>query len=317
MYNEALNQLRRSLNRMGSQHILLNIKLTFNKGDSKTMNAYNRSFYMIITICFLTLLRISNVYTQSTQVIPLWDKSVSEDRDANQKEIIANERIKNVHQPTIEVISPNKEEISGAAVLICPGGAYDHVTINKEGYQVAKWLNTCGITGIVLKYRLNPETALKDARRAMCLIRSHAKDWNIDTNKVGIMGFSAGAHLAINLSTHYKIENGEATDEIDLISARPDFAILLYCGTRGIDVNSAVDSTTPPTFLIHASDDRTTLPANSIDYYLALFEAKVPAELHIYEKGGHGFGIGKKHGPISTWPDRCIEWLKIHGIVDY
>jgi acetyl esterase/lipase len=234
-------------------------------------------------------------------------------------------RITNVSKPTLTVFRPAKEKDAGAAVLIAPGGGYNILAWDLEGEEVAAWLNSIGVTGIVLKYRVPrrpgdakdqpPPGALQDAQRAIGLVRSKAKDWGIDPNRIGMLGFSAGGHLTAAASTHFARRTYEAVDEADKVSCRPDFAVLLYPGylaETGKDQlrgDLRVTKETPPTFLAHAGDDRVS-PENSVLYYLALKRAGVPAELHVYAAGGHGFGLRPGEQPVLTWPKRCEEWLR-------
>jgi acetyl esterase/lipase len=221
---------------------------------------------------------------------------------------------------------------SGAAVLICPGGGYVNLAMDHEGRQVAEWFNSFGVTAFVLKYRLGPRyrhpAMIEDARRAMRMIRSRAKEFGIDPARIGVMGFSAGGHLASTLSNHF--QEGE----------RPDFAILCYpvisFTTRYTHSGSMrfllgdppdpalvwelsnelrVSSQTPPTFLFHTNADTGVPPENSILYYLALRRAGVPAELHIYQEGRHGVGLAPKDPVLSTWPARLKDWLAVRGII--
>ena len=243
-------------------------------------------------------------------------------------------------KPNITVHLPDTDAATGAAVIVCPGGGYGKLTMASEGHDTAKWFAGHGVAGITLQYRLpnrpyNDHSApLADAHAAIRTVRENAEKWKIDPQRVGILGFSAGGHLASTAATHF--------DD----TTRPDFAVLIYPvismgrfghgGSRRnllgpnppqelIDHYSnekQVTAKTPQTFLAHADDDRGVVPENSIEFYLALRKARVPAELHIYERGGHGmrygrgYGIGAKpNGPASTWPDRCIAWMKARKII--
>ncbi|MDP4208716.1 MAG: alpha/beta hydrolase [Bacteroidota bacterium] len=254
-------------------------------------------------------------------------------------------RVSHVVNPDITVFLPAKDKANGTAVVICPGGGYTRLAIDHEGYQVAEWLNKQGVAGIVLKYRLPSDEIMKDktigplqdAQEAIRIVRRNAQAWNIDPRKVGIMGFSAGGHLASTLSTHY-------SDRVyivsDTVSARPDFSVLIYPvismkpeithgGSRqnllGKNPEAAlqdrfsnelqVNKNTPPAFLVHATDDGTVPVQNSINYLLALKTNGVSGELHIYEKGGHGFGLGRSKGTEITWPEAFKTWLKVHNLL--
>ncbi|MFZ0452190.1 MAG: alpha/beta hydrolase [Ignavibacteriaceae bacterium] len=253
-------------------------------------------------------------------------------------------RISKVKIPTLTIFTPPEGKANGTAVLICPGGGYLHLAYTKEGVDIAKWLNSLGITAFVLKYRLPSDSIMKDktigplmdAQKAMRIIRGNAEKWNINPDKIGVTGFSAGGHLASTLCTHYN----ERVYDSDTISAKPDFSILGYpvismeadithMGSREnllgknptkeelikFSNDKQVNKNTPPAFLFLAEDDNTVPIQNSINYFKALSKFKIPAELHIYEKGGHGFGLAKKSGTASDWPNACERWLREIGIL--
>lgn len=254
-------------------------------------------------------------------------------------------KIINVTTPTLEVYLPEKENANGTAVIVCPGGAYYGLAFNHEGKQVAKWLSSLGITVFVLHYRL-PNDALmndksiaplQDAQRAIRLVRQRAKEWNIDPLKIGVMGFSAGGHLASSVSVHY---NDEVYETTDTTSARPDFSILIYpvitmdeaatnTGSRYNLLGKApaekmvkyfsnelqVTKNTAPAFLVHSIDDGAVPVINSINYAMALKQNKVPCELHLYQTGGHGYGMGYSNNTESTWPRACENWMKMNGLL--
>ncbi|MEW5977003.1 MAG: alpha/beta hydrolase [Acidobacteriota bacterium] len=241
--------------------------------------------------------------------------------------------ITNVTKPTITVFQPKKEKNSGAAVLICPGGGYWNLAWDLEGEEVAAWLNTVGVTGVVLKYRVprrpgQPEPLpapgpLLDAQRALSLVRSHAGDWGIDPKRIGVMGFSAGGHLAVMTATYFDRRAYQAIDEIDQASCRPDFGVAVYPGylvpTDGDqDVLGSyirIPEETPPIFLVHASDDSMAASDNSVAMYLALKRSGVPTEMHLYAAGGHGFGVRRSDRPCTTWTERFVAWLQSFGIL--
>jgi len=236
--------------------------------------------------------------------------------------------ITNVTKPTITVFKPAKERNTGAAMVICPGGGYWNLAWDLEGEEVAAWLNSVGMTGIVLKYRVprrpgQPEPLpapgpLLDSQRAVSLVRSRAADWGIDPNRIGIVGFSAGGHLAVMTATYFDKRAYEPIDDIDKVSCRPDFAVAVYPGylvpedkdTEVLASYIRIPAGTPPIFLAQASDDPESGPENSVSMYLALKRAHVPAELHVYAAGGHGFGVRKSALPCSTWPESCVAWLR-------
>lgn len=282
----------------------------------------------------------------SQEVIPLWSEKAPyyQETDAvetqTQGDILW---IENVQVPTLEVFLPNKENASGKAMVICPGGGYMGIAYDWEGTDVAKHLNSKGIAAFVLKYRLpnsksiisGNKAPLRDAQRALRLVRHHAEKWNVSKDQIGIMGFSAGGHLASTLGTHYNDVDESLTSSIDTLSARPDFMVLLYpvitlkdpytnSGLRTIltgenpkqqhlDFYSnelSVTKNTPPTFLVHASDDPTVSAMNSILFYQALLKEEVYSEMHIYPEGGHAFGLAKGQAHLETWTDRLSEWLE-------
>jgi len=235
------------------------------------------------------------------------------------------QRLTNVTQPTITVYRAAKENNTGTAVLICPGGGYNILAWDLEGTEVAEWLNSIGVTGIVLKYRVprrqdrqKHDAPLQDVQRAMSLVRRHADEWKLDQERIGILGFSAGGHLSAAASTNFDRRHYDAVDEVDDVSCRPDFAVLVYpaylIDSNGLAPEIRVTGRTPPTFFAHAGDDRIT-SENSIAMYLALKKLKVPAELHVYASGGHGFGLRPSEHPASSWPLRCEQWMRSRGLL--
>lgn len=255
-------------------------------------------------------------------------------------------RCNNVVTPDLTVFLPAPEKANGAAVMICPGGGYGTLAFDHEGNAIAKWLNDNGIAGIILKYRLPSDQIMKDksvgplqdAQEAMRVIRRHAPEWKIDPEKVGVIGFSAGGHLASTISTHYA-EN--VYDVKDNTSARPDFSLLIYPvismdtlithrGSRnnllglkpGDDLvkrfsnELQITAGTPPAFLVHSSDDNAVPVMNSINYYKGLQKNKIPAELHIFQKGGHGYGLAPNGGTESAWSGLCLKWLMQMGFLE-
>jgi acetyl esterase/lipase len=242
--------------------------------------------------------------------------------------------ITNVTRPTISVFRPDAQNNSGVAIVICPGGGYWNLAWDKEGEEVAAGFNALGITGIVLKYRVprrpgEPERLpapgpLRDAQRAIRLVRSRARDWSIDPDRIGIMGFSAGGHLAVMTAISFEKPSYEPIDAIDNASCRPDFAVAAYPGyilaQPGSDTLAdyiRIPKGTGPMFLVHASDDdeRGAQPEQSLALYRALRGASVPVELHIYDEGGHGFGVRTSQRPVAGWPGRCAEWMRQRGIL--
>lgn len=239
-------------------------------------------------------------------------------------------RVSDVSKPTIAIHRPDPSIDTGASVVICPGGGYNILAISHEGEDVARWLNSIGVTGIVLKYRVPrrqgtpnnvpPPQALMDAQRAMGLVRSKAGEIGIDPTRIGLLGFSAGGHLAAWASTNFETRSYAPVDEADKVDCRPDFTVLIYPAylTKGAELDLAdeirVGPRTPPTFLAHAGNDPVT-PESSVRYHLALKRAGVPSELHVYSAGGHGFGMKPIQKPIAEWTKRAEEWMKSRGLL--
>ena len=237
-------------------------------------------------------------------------------------------RLGNVSEPTLEVYRPPAATRNGAAVLVCPGGGYHILAMDLEGTEVCEWLNSIGVTGVLLKYRVprregleKHAAPLQDAQRAMGLIRQNATDWGIDPRRVGILGFSAGGHLAAATSTT-TARSYPAVDAADQQSSRPDFAVLVYPGYLTVKeehdrVSSELKITgeTPPTFLVMAQDDPVRVE-NVFGYASALKQASVPFELHVYPTGGHGYGLRRTADMVTTWPDRVADWMKARGILE-
>ncbi len=239
--------------------------------------------------------------------------------------------VTNVTKPTLTIYRPAKDKDTGSAVLICPGGGYWNLYWQLEGEEVATWLNSLGVTGIILKYRVprrrgEPEREparrpLQDAQRAVSLVRSKAKEWGIDPKRIGIIGFSAGGHLAISTATRFPKRSYEPIDDVDKISCRPDFAILAYPGyLKAKDKDELppgleVPEGTPPVFLVHGDADIISEPTHSVVMYLALKRAGVSAELHIYADTAHDFGVRPSDRPCSTWTQSCVDWMRHQGFL--
>ena len=253
--------------------------------------------------------------------------------------------VKEADRPSLTVYLPPKDKAVGTAVVICPGGGYGFLAIDHEGHQVARWFNEHGVAGIVLTYRhrgngFGHPAPLNDAQRAISTVRSRAAEYGIDPSRIGVMGFSAGGHLASTAGTHFDPGNRDASDPIDRVSCRPDFMILCYpvvafateyvhAGSKknllglnpdpklveSLSNERQVTPQTPPTFIFQTDADTAVVPENCVLFYLALRKAKVPAELHIYEQGRHGVGLAAGDPVLSTWPARLADWLKVHGLV--
>jgi acetyl esterase/lipase len=244
-------------------------------------------------------------------------------------------------RPELTILLPPAGSSVGTGVVVCPGGAYGHLAMSHEGMDVGRWFNKLGVAAFVLKYRLGPRyhhpAPLQDAQRALRTVRSRAAEFGIAPSRIGIMGFSAGGHLASTAGTHFDAGNPRAADPVERVSCRPDFLILGYPvitmdlrythqGSRtnllgpdpdpklveSLSNELQVTSQTPPAFLFHTTDDAAVPVENSVNFYQALRKAKVPAEMHLYQHGPHGVGLGKD--PIlATWPDRLADWLRLNG----
>ncbi len=275
-----------------------------------------------------------------SEPIPLWPKGapdekgeVGEEHDTTKPDggLVAGQRVirlGNVSQPTITLYRPPKEKDAGAAVVVCPGGGYSILAMDLEGTEVCEWLNSIGVTGVLLKYRVPARPGddkhilpLQDAQRALGLVRFHAKQWNLDLHRIGVLGFSAGGHLTASLSTHFEKRAYEAVDDADQVSCRPDFSMPIYPAylvpkdqDNKLAPDLTVTSNTPPTFLVQAEDDGIRVE-NSLVYYLALKRAKVPAEMHLYAAGGHGYGLRPSAKSVTTWPKRAEEWMRSLGLL--
>jgi acetyl esterase/lipase len=299
-----------------------------------------------ILFLFTSFLLIAAESFAQSFTLPLWTGNIPNYRKTDEVEVRDSSdiiRISNVQIPDITVYLPAKRYATGQAVVICPGGGYVRLAYDLEGLDIAKWLNSKGIAAIVLKYRLpitnnnivGYKSPLLDAKRAIRTARYYASDWNIDKNKIGVMGFSAGGHLASTLGTHFDYGDPNAIDEIDRMSSRPDFMILCYPvitftkpfmhrGSRDALLGKNPDSSlikfysnelqvkddTPPTFIVHADDDGAVPVENSLVFYEALRQKKIPVEIHIYPEGGHGFGLALGRGHLESWTDRCIDWIR-------
>jgi acetyl esterase/lipase len=247
-------------------------------------------------------------------------------------------------KPTLTIYLPEASKTVDTGVVVCPGGGYVHLAIDHEGTKVAEWLNTLGVAAFVLKYRLGPRynypAQFEDVERAFRIVRSRAKEFGIAPDRIGIMGFSAGGHLASTLGTHFDAGNSNTADPLDRLSSRPDFMILCYPvitmlhaytheGSRhfllGDNPSPAlvwklsnelqVTPQTPPTFLFLTDEDKTVPPENSVQFYLALRKAGVPAEMHIFQHGPHGVGLAPNDPELSIWPTLLEHWLKLRGLL--
>jgi acetyl esterase/lipase len=295
------------------------------------------------TLILLAIALLASAPFASAQqtTLPLWPNGAPEpytggpekDATTSTDNLVAGKplmHLTNVSNPTLTLYSPEAAKNTGAAVLVFPGGGYRILAYDLEGTEVCAWLNSIGMTCVLVKYRVPfanhyPENTadLEDAQQAMRITRAHAAEWHIDPNRVGVLGFSAGAHLAVILSNHadYKRPGGPASEPNHELDARPNFAVIIYPGylsdapalnklAQGIDPTA----NTPPTFLLQAEDDPVH-EENALLYFQALKEAKVPAELHLFAEGGHGYGLRPTALPVTHWPTYAETWFHtIHMI---
>jgi len=299
------------------------------------------SFARWLCVVLAAAVLLSNNATASVPAVELWPNgapgekvNLGEEKDTTKPtdNVVAGKpviRLGNVSKPTISIYRPPAEKDTGAAVLVCPGGGYNILAMDLEGTEVCEWLNSLGVTGVLLKYRVPKREGLErftaplqDAQRAMGLIRQNATEWKLDSRRIGILGFSAGGHLAATASCNYERRSYPTVDNADAQSCRPDFAVLIYPAYLTVKTNAdhvapelPITTNTPPTFLAMSADDPVRMES-ALFYALALKNATVPVELHIYPKGGHGYGLRRTQEPITTWPDRATDWLRDRGVLE-
>jgi acetyl esterase/lipase len=281
---------------------------------------------------------------QEKVVIPIWPEGVpgAIENGGPERNLEAG-RIENIHNPTLTVYPAPENLRNGTAVIVCPGGGYVRLAFEHEGQAVAEWLNSLGVSAFILKYRLKEyghPAPLRDILRSVRLLRNEPVRWHIDPQRIGVLGFSAGGHLTATAGTLFDSPEGRTGAAIDAVSARPDFIIAIYPviefrppyaheGSKnslvGSDPSSEiVDHLSPdlqvtanssPAFLVHGGEDKTVAPENSLLFYQALRKAGVPAELHIYQSGGHGFGLAPGQPLVSDWPKRAEAWMAARGLL--
>lgn len=288
----------------------------------------------------LTLVTLTAVSPAAEPAIPLWPKTAPGENGDSAPEtdttgptgaLVGGRRVirlGNVSVPTLTIYRPSKEKDTGAAVLVFPGGGYSILALDLEGSEICEWLNTIGVTGVLIKYRVparagQPKWAapLQDAQRALGIVRKRAGELRLDPKRIGVLGFSAGGHLAAAASTNFDRRTYDAVDEADEVICRPDFSLLIYPAYLTVKEDGdkvapelKVTGKTPPTFLVQAEDDGVRVE-NSLFYYAALRNAKVPAEMHLYAAGGHGYGLRPSANLVTTWPKRAEEWLRSLGVL--
>jgi acetyl esterase/lipase len=293
-----------------------------------------RGFILVMVVLLTRQISVSTVAQAAppaSDAIPLWDKGAPGAIGTEAADI-----------PTLTPFIPARGIATAAAMVVCPGGGYQHLA-DHEGAPVAQWLNSIGVAAFVLKYRLGPRyhhpAPMLDAARAIRTVRARAAEWGINPAKIGILGFSAGGHVASTAGTHYDQGNASSPDPVERVSSRPDLMVLIYpvitmggkahAGSRRNLLGSGpepslvtllsneeqVNSQTPPAFLVHTVDDATVPVENSTMFAAALQRAKVPYELHLYQHGPHGFGLAEKNPGVSSWPGLCADWLRLNGFV--
>ncbi|MFZ5896713.1 MAG: alpha/beta hydrolase [Myxococcota bacterium] len=280
---------------------------------------------------------------QASRVIDLWPEGVPDLLPDAPPERIENGRVYNVSLPTLAMFPALRAIATGTAVIVCPGGGYVRLAVNKEGSDVTRWLNSIGVTAFVLKYRVAPyryPAALRDVLRAVRLVRAYAAEFGLVPSRIGVFGSSAGGHLALAAATLFDADEGKTGAQLDAIDARPDFAALLYPvvtmrepfvhqGSRRALLGAApsnalvlrtslelqVNPRTPPVFVVHSVEDVSVTLENSLLLQRALAQHGVPVELHLYQRGPHGFGMKPGLGTTSLWPARWAEWLQVQGFL--
>ncbi|MBI4327830.1 MAG: alpha/beta hydrolase [Chloroflexi bacterium] len=293
---------------------------------------------LVSSLCCAVLALSNSLAAEPSKSIELWPNGapgekggIGEERDMTKPTngLIAGHpviRLGNVSKPALSIYRPPADKETGAAVLVCPGGGYHILALDLEGTEVCEWLNSIGVTGVLLKYRVprrqgleKHAAALQDAQRALGLSRRHGKEWGFDPQRIGVLGFSAGGHLAAALSNNYEQRHYPVADDADSTSCRPDFAILIYPGYLTVKEEGdkiapdlTMTTNTPPTFVAMAQDDPVRVE-NAVFYALALKNAKVPVELHVYPSGGHGYGLRLSEHLVTTWPQRAADWMRNRG----
>ncbi len=299
------------------------------------MNTGKLSISILLLATIITLNPFSFVKAQqgTDEIILLWPDGAPDAVGNTEKD-----------KPTMTVYLPDTSKISGTGVVIFPGGGYTHLAMEKEGHKVARWLNELGVAAFVIKYRLGERyhhpSQLNDAQQAIRMVRANATQWGLNKNRIGILGFSAGGHLASTAGTHFDFGDPDGSDRIGRQSSRPDFMVLIYPvitfgdeytheGSRFyllgenptpklvdyLSNEKQVTAQTPPTFLVHGTNDTGVPVQNSIMFYEALINHDIPAEMHLFEDGPHGFGMAPDDQELSQWPGLCEAWMRSRGLL--
>lgn len=288
----------------------------------------------ISVICLMGMLSAPSLWAGEPKVELLWPAGAPGAKGDERQD-----------KPTLIIYTPAKEQATGAAIVVCPGGGYGGLAMGHEGHDIAAWLNSLGVAAFICDYRHRGKgyghpAPLQDAQRAIRTVRSRASEWGVDPAKIGILGFSAGGHLASTAATHFDDGDADAADPTERVGCRPDFAVLCYAviafgepythygsqrnllgGDAGDELirqfsnEKQVTADTPPTFLWHTYEDTGVPAENSIYFYLACRKHKVPAEMHLFEKGRHGVGLGKGITGTADWSNRCADWMKVRGLL--
>lgn len=304
------------------------------------MNIVHCLSLVLASAGWLMALPLSGFAAEMPKEIPLWPAGapgekggIGEERDMTKptENLVGGKRVirlGNVSNPTITLYPAPTDKANGAAVLVCPGGGYSILALDLEGTEVCEWLNSIGVTGVLLKYRVPKRAglekhtaALQDAQRAMGMARHRAKEWGLDPTRLGVLGFSAGGHLSATLASGAGQRSYPAVDAADQASCRPDFSVLIYPAYLTLKDDGdkvapevQVTSNTPPAFIAIAQDDPVRME-NVLFYTLALKKEKVPVELHLYPTGGHGYGLRHSKDLVSSWPDRAADWMRSRGLL--
>jgi len=302
------------------------------------MNTIRKQFLAVF--CAISVAALPGRAAEPAMVLPLWPDAAPGDKEPLSPEqdqtkptdnLVAGKRLirlGNVSKPTIAVYQPPADKRTGTAVIVCPGGGYQILAMDLEGTEVCEWLNSVGVTGVLLKYRVPKRpglekhtAALQDAQRAIGMVRRRAADWGIDSKKIGVLGFSAGGHLAALTSNQCDPRSYPPLDEADSVNCRPDFTVLIYPAYLTLKEQSDriapeinLTSNTPPTFIAMAEDDPIRVET-ALFYAAGLKKANVPFELHIYPTGGHGYGLRPTKDLVTTWPQRAADWMRSRGLL--